>query len=1008
MIIGHDKILKALKENLVFSMFAKADLDRVAPYFSPESHKLGEVVVFQGQPSDGFYLILSGKARVVNAQKDNLTLAVLKKGDCFGEQSLLTQKPASASVRASGKLVLLKMGAAEFLEMVSGYPQIKRHFLESGERQAQFNSLKTLKIFSELKPSEIETLIKGIETVNLSPEDFLFREGDAGDAAYIVQSGRLQILREDTRKILSIAREGSLIGEISLIREQPRLASAKAMEACRLYRLTRELFQNTLPRIKDTVEQIITNRILQYEAFDADKQEKEIVHPKFKESIEKLSLGFRPKPVTCITVNDELLSGLGCVAMILHAHTQFPPPHWHRWATACLRQNRTEGIYDIGRRLEQAGLLVRKVKIKQEALKNISCPALFMDEENRPLVLFGFNSKEIFIGDPLKGLRNLPLTEFFEFWNGELLLSSVVPEFGAAKTSIWSIYARFLPLIRPHKGILAWIFAASVILTLLGLAAPFFSQTIIDKVLVFSDRSLLKLMLVGMICITIFQLLGSGLRSLLTVTIMQRLEAVINTRLFQHVLSLPMYRFNKFRVGEYSTRFEENKKLLGMISETGMTLVMDITTGLFYLLKLFTQNATLTGIGLLFIVPQALIVILSSRKLRKNDADVFDASSDNMSFVIDMIGGMQTVKSLAGENDFYKEGMDKLARERAAEWKGARFANIIGVLSKAFSSLGTLALLAYGSYMVMGNQLTIGQYVAFNAVYGLLMGPIERLVGLWDEIQEMRISYERVNDILEMPVEKSGQNRELLDVEGRLRIERLDFRYPGLEKDTLSNIGLEIQPGQKVALIGRSGCGKSTLINLVCGFLKPDSGKIYIDNTDIKSLDRASLLKNIGVVEQKPFLFSGTIRENIALTDPDLPYEKVVSAAALSGVKEFVDRMPLGLETRVGEGGMSLSGGQVQRIAIARAIVRGPAILILDEATSALDTESESIVQKNLDKLMKNRTTLVIAHRLSTIMNSDLIVVMDEGRIVESGSHDSLVEKKGLYHYLLTSGQQAA
>jgi HlyB family type I secretion system ABC transporter len=1008
MIISHDKILTALKENLVFSMFAKTELDRVAPYFSPETHKLGEVVVSQGQPSDGFYLILSGKARVVNAQKDNLTLAVLKKGDGFGEQSLLTQKPAGASVRASGKLVLLKMGAGDFLQMVSDYPQVERYFQEVGDRQSQFNSLKTLKIFSELRPPEIETLIEGIETVTLNTGDFLFREGDAGDAAYIVQGGRIQILTEETKKILSIAREGSLIGEISLIRDQPRLASAKALEACRLYRLTRKLFQNTLPRIKDTVEQIITNRILQYETFVTEKQGKEIVYPKFQASVAKIPLGFRPRAVTCVTVNDEMLSGLGCVAMILHAHNLFPPPRWHRWATACLQKNQAAGIYDIGQRLEQAGLLVRKVKIKPEALQQVSLPALFMDEENRPMVLFGFNAKEIFIGDPSKGLRQLPRADFLKFWNGELLLSSVVPEFGEVKTSFWSIYARFLPLIRPHKGILAWIFAASAILTLLGLAAPFFSQTIIDKVLVFSDKSLLKLMLVGMLCVTTFQLLGSGLRSLLTVTIMQRLEAVINTRLFQHVLSLPMYRFNKFRVGEYSTRFEENKKLLGMISETGMTLVMDITTGAFYLLQLFAQNAALTGLGVLFIIPQALIVILSSKKLRKNDADVFEASSDNMSFIIDMIGGMQTVKSLAGENDFYTEGMDKLSRERAAEWKGAKFANIIEVLSEAFSSLGTLALLAYGSYMVMGNKLTIGQFVAFNAVYGLLMGPIERLVGLWDEIQEMRISYARVNDILELPVEKSGQNHELLDVKGRLRIEDLDFRYPGLEKDTLSKIDLEIQPGQKVALIGRSGCGKSTLINLVCGFLQPDSGKIYIDNTHIESLDRASLLTNIGVVEQKPFLFSGTIRDNIALTDPDLPYEKIVSAAALSGVKEFTDRMPLGLETRVGEGGMSLSGGQVQRIAIARAIVRGPAILILDEATSALDTESERIIQKNLDKLMKNRTTLVIAHRLSTIMNSDLIVVLDEGRIVEAGTHDSLVEKKGLYHYLLTSGQQAA
>ena len=1008
-LIDSEIIRKTLKENLPFSLLGEDRCEDLIPLFSTLTYKLGEIVIRQGEPSDGYFIVMAGKARVIDTERDGLTLAVLQKGDGFGEQSLLTGQPSVATVRASGSLKLIKLDQKDCANLLADQPQFETTLRQIAEKHEQFNSLKKLKIFSELKPVEIEALLEQIEMVELNKGDFLFHEGDTGDAAYVVRSGKLQIIMEATNKVLAIERAGSLVGEIALVKKKKRMASARALEDTSLYKLRQPVFQKILPRIQDIVEQQVANAILQYQAFTASPdEEEEVISPQSRRSEHKVPAGLRFRRIECVTVNKPELAGLACVEMVLTARQQPLPPPWRQWTISQFREDHSQNMHTIGWYLEESGLLVRIVRIKPAELSRAVLPAILMDTENIPLVLFGVSGKEVFCGHPLKGFLCLPIDEFQTFWNGELLQAQTVPEFGTNTGSIWRIYARFLPLLRPHKDIIGWILGISIILMLLGLMAPFFTQNIIDKVLAFSDRSMLKLMLLGMICVTIFQLLGSGLRNLLAVTIMQRLESIINARLFHHIVLLPVHRFEKFKVGEYAARFGENRKMLGMISGTGMTLAMDVVIGLFYLVKLFTQNLALTIMGLVFVVAQMALAILSSRKLRANDRQVFETTSENTSFVIDMVSGMQTVKSLASEHNFFHEGMDNLSSKLTAEFTGARFGMLIGMASQALSSGATLCILALGSYKVMGGELTLGEFVAFNAVYGLLMAPVSRLVGVWDQIQEIRISYERINDILEMPVDRHLHQHELADVKGHILFENLYFRYEGMDKDALANLNLEIQPGQKVALVGRSGCGKSTLANLLLGFFQPASGKIYIDGTDIKSLHPSSLLKHIGMVEQRPFLFEGTIRKNIAQADPDLPPDKILAAASISGVKEFANQMPLGLDTRVGEAGMSLSGGQVQRIAIARAIARQPSILILDEATSALDTESESMIQQNLDLLMKERTTLVIAHRLSTIMNADMIVVMDKGRVVETGTHESLMANQGFYYYLYTSGQQAA
>ena len=339
-----------------------------------------------------------------------------------------------------------------------------------------------------------------------------------------------------------------------------------------------------------------------------------------------------------------------------------------------------------------------------------------------------------------------------------------------------------------------------------------------------------------------------------------------------------------------------------------------------------------------------------------------------------------------------------------ARFSGQIIGNTLQSISALIETLVSTALLWFGAWQVIQNQLTIGQLVAFNMLLSTVIRPFQRLIVLWNQLQEVIIAVERIDDVIDAEPEEDleHQTRQRLPpIRGHIRFDRVTFRYhPEHEVNTLENLSFEVKPGQTVALVGRSGSGKTTISKLVLGLYPPTEGKILIDGYDITTISLRSLRQQMGVVDQDTFLFGGTIRENLSVGHPEASLDDIIEAAQQAGAHQFIKELPMGYETQIGEGGSLLSGGQRQRLAIARALLGNPGLLILDEATSSLDAESERIIQNNLNTILQDRTTLIIAHRLSTVRNADLILVLDKGVLVEKGPHDELMARRGQYFYL--------
>lgn len=662
------------------------------------------------------------------------------------------------------------------------------------------------------------------------------------------------------------------------------------------------------------------------------------------------------------------------------------------------------GVTEMVRCAKAFGLKARTIKTGWARLSRIPLPGIAALRQGGFLLVGKTDGEEVLVqrsSDPRP--CNLTRSEFEELWDGRLVLMT-------RRTSLSDLSRRFdvtwfLGAVAKYRHLLGEVLVASFFLQIFALVSPLFFQVVIDKVLVHRGISTLQVLVIGLAVIAVFESVLTALRTYLFSHTTNRIDVELGARLYRHLASLPLMYFQTRRVGDSVARVQELENVRNFLTSSALTFIIDFLFTIVFIAVMFIYSPMLTLIVLgafpFYIAISAVVTPLFRQRLDEK----FRRGAENQAFLVESITGVQTLKALAVEPQMNRRWEEQLAGYVSASFRVVNLGNMASQSVQLVSHLVTVAILFFGAKLVIEGDLTVGELVAFNMLANRVSMPVLRIAQIWQDFHQVRLSIERLGDILNTrpePTIKMGR-AVLPPIKGAVTFDHVTFRYRVNGPETLHDISFDVPAGQVVGIVGPSGSGKSTLTKLLERLYVPESGRVLVDGIDLAMTDAAWLRRQVGVVLQEDVLFNRTVAENIALVDPAMPMQRIIDAAKLAGAHEFILELPEGYDTIVGERGCSLSGGQRQRIAIARALVNDPRILIFDEATSALDYESERIIQDNMRQICERRTVFLIAHRLSTVRRADRIITIDRGRIVEDGTHDELIRSNGRYanlHFL--------
>jgi subfamily B ATP-binding cassette protein HlyB/CyaB len=555
----------------------------------------------------------------------------------------------------------------------------------------------------------------------------------------------------------------------------------------------------------------------------------------------------------------------------------------------------------------------------------------------------------------------------------------------------------FVAAVAKYRRPLSQVLLASFIIQIFALATPVIFQLVVDKVLVHKSYSTLLVLTTAMVAIAVFDAAMKLTRSYLLAHTSSRVDVELGAKLFAHLLRLPISYFERRPAGVTIARVRELETVRSFLTGQGLLSVIDLLFVFVAVAVLFLYSTTLAAIVLLTLPIYVVITSIIRPRLRARLLRRFDALSASQQFVAEAVIGMQTLKASAVDTVTEREWEERLAEYVRAGFRATLTGTKGQVGIEFVTKVSTAVTLFVGAEQVVAGDLTVGALVAFNMIANQVVQPVMRISQLWQDLQQVQISIERLGDILNAPVEPNATTRsgEAVRLRGRVEFRNVTFQYSMESRAAISELSLEIKPGEVLGVIGPSGSGKSTLAKLLQRMYTPTAGTILIDGYDIGQLSPASIRRQMGVVLQDGVLFRKTIHDNIALSRPDLDRGSVVRLAQLAGAHEFIVGLPLGYDTIVEERGANFSGGQRQRLSIARALANDPRILIFDEATSALDVESEQIIQSRMADICRGRTVIIIAHRLAAVRRCNRIIGMVGGRIVEAGTHQTLLRREG-------------
>jgi subfamily B ATP-binding cassette protein HlyB/CyaB len=693
-------------------------------------------------------------------------------------------------------------------------------------------------------------------------------------------------------------------------------------------------------------------------------------------------------------------SGLHALLLLarLHGISASPPVVRHRLARDPARCSAT----DLLRAARGLGLKASLRTLHWQGLARIPLPALVELRGDGYLLLAAAGDDEVLLRRPSGELTRMARGPFTAAWTGWVL--SARPHRGAMFPP--SGFTWFWQHLHTFRSALLEVLVLSLCLNLLGLVPPLVFQTVIDKVLVHHAWTTLDVLCAGLVLVTLFDTVAASLRPRLLAQVTSRLDLRLGVALFEHLMRIPLAYFEARRVGDTLARVRELEHIRSFLAGTAPTLLLDLVFVLFFCSMLTIWSPSLSLVVFLSFPVLILLVALSAPALRVRIEQQFTSAADLQACLVETVGNMRTVKAVTLEAQQTRRWTDLSAAAAEAGLRTSLLASPVAQLTAAVQKAVSVILLWFGARQVIEGQLTPGELVAFNLFAARATQPLLRLAQGWQEWVQVRVSMQRVDALLKvLPEPGTGAGQDLPALQGSIRFERVGFRYAPDQPSALRDLDFRIAPGEIIAIVGASGSGKSTVAALLQRLYLPTQGRVFIDDRDTSALDGSTLRCQIGVVTQESRLFNRSIRENIAIRDPSLPLESVMGAARAAGAHDFIAKLPAGYDTLVHEQGVSLSGGQVQRIALARALITRPAILILDEFTSALDALTENFLARQLPVLAEGRTVIMVTHRAALAGLADRVLVLAEGCLVQQGRPELLARLSGPYQRLW---QQAA
>lgn len=959
-------------------------LERIVNLIEPLRYRMGQAILVKDNLPANIYILYSGQARLLGyapSVEAPQTLKKLEPGAVIGVTSIIRNVPCE-TVISSGESVCLTIKVSDFIELLNKQPDIATIFR---------NQINLIEIFdligAELnRRGKVVSDLKELATKAIHHATILN-----------LPSGKTPLSQIDPNLLWFVSSEGSNYPVGSVINPSTGNDIQSTGKGIRLIGFADHTLSFEQPTTTDTQE--ITTNSNHYDSVPFAPEKPEVAEESSNKQQTKYPYIHGRGPIDATLACFQMLSQ--------YWNTPWKRDVIKRALDSNFQRTGKISIELCGAIAELMGFKSQLVEVPAVAISKLPTPVLIPLLDSFA-ILYHATEKELVLAIPEQGIVRKKPEAFIDVWgeDGQVLLIQSTPETPKKRFNLsW-----FLPAIKKHKTVLIEVFIASLFVQLLGLANPLVTQVIIDKVIIQNGVNTLNVLGFVLIAMAIIEGIITWLRTNLFVDTTNRIDLSLGSEVIDHLLRLPLRYFEKRPVGEISSRINELENIRSFLTGTALTVVLDAIFSVIYIVVMIFYSWLLTIVALATVPLFALLTFIFAPIIRSQTRTKAERNAETQSYLVEVVSGIQTVKAQNIELNSRWQWQKRYGKYISASFDNVLTSNTAGSLSNFLNKLSSLLLLWVGAYLVLQQEITLGELIAFRIIAGYVTSPLLRLIQLWQNFQETALSLERLADILDTPQESelAGRNNiPMPAIQGQIKYENVTFSFAKSPNPQLNSVSIEIPKGSFVGVVGQSGAGKSTLTKLIPRLYELDAGRILIDGYDISKVELYSLRQQIGMVLQDTLLFDTTVQENIALTMPDATPEEIVEAAKIACAHDFIMNLPNGYNTRVGERGSALSGGQRQRMAIARTVLQNPPLLIMDEATSALDYATERQVCSNLQAVFKGRTVLFITHRLATIKNADIILMMSAGKVAEQGTHAELMAMKGLY-YCLYQQQEAS